>query len=285
VSVKNQKSEKREIGRIGRIGSRRTILKIVAVVLALLALSCLSLSIVWTRSTLNLTFLEEVRSGEARFSQLWEGISGTTLFFSSSKASLLFRSALLWLLYLLLCLLIFRILWVREHQRSNRSALLVSVLAAIEWLVLEGLRVGMIVGGSLSSRSMRESFYKNGGILQIVLLVLTFLFGFLFFLSRRSQENSTPLDTLSESKIRAGLLGALNADGYEISDLILTQYDGKKVCVLLFDSEEAWDASRERQEEEKIVALCEKLEPAYEIRFEAALKEEKKGKEEKEGKI
>lgn len=158
-----------------------------------------------------------------------------------------------------------------NHTKSRNRLTLTLALLPTEAAAFFGLRYYVKCLSSLSSDRMKEVFLNNSVILEVVMMILTLSIGLIAVLSARSGEGIGSQKALSkdETRIKAGLMGALNAGGYDICDLILTQYDGKKVAILIFDSQEAFDLAVEKGYDEEIRAACRRMEPEYEYRFEA----------------
>lgn len=179
------------------------------------------------------------------------------------------------LILLALCLVLLiagrAVLGGGDHKKSRNRMTLVFALLPAEVAAFFGLRYYVKCFSSLSSERMKEIFLNNSRILEVVVLILTLAIGLFAALSARSGEVSGAKESLKrdENRIKAGLMGALNAGGYDICDLIVTRYDGKKVIILLFDSQEAWDHAVEKGYDEEIRTACIRMEPDYEYRFEA----------------
>lgn len=158
-----------------------------------------------------------------------------------------------------------------DHKKSRNRMTLIFALLPTEGAAFFGLRYYVKCLSSISSDRMKDVFINNSVILEVVVMILTVAVGLFASMSARSGEISSAQERLSkdESRIKAGLMGALNAGGYDICDLIVTQYDGKKVIILIFDSQEAWDLAVEKGYDEEIRSSCSRMEPDYEYRFEA----------------
>lgn len=157
-----------------------------------------------------------------------------------------------------------------EKRKSvNRVALSLACLSIVEAGML-GMRVLVVARMGTNSPKTAEIFVNNSMILEIILLILTLVIGAIAAASAGYREIPPIRQKASKenSRIRAGLLGALNAAGYDIADLILTKYDDMKVIILFFTSEEDFDLAIERDQLREIEALCHSLEPGYEVRFE-----------------
>ena len=77
---------------------------------------------------------------------------------------------------------------------------------------------------------------SNSYTLEAVLLALTLLFGLLAFFSKRASEYDGRAGVTSKSeKLRMNALEAANRAGFDVSDIVLTSYDGEKTAVIIFD--------------------------------------------------
>lgn len=124
----------------------------------------------------------------------------------------------------------------RTHLRSALSGAISLALLPIERAVMLALRYYVYCRSSISSSAIRERFVSNSYTLEAVLLALTLLFGLLAFFSKRASEYDGPAGVMSKSnKLRMRALEAANRAGFDVSDIVLTSYDGEKTAVIIFD--------------------------------------------------
>ncbi len=153
------------------------------------------------------------------------------------------------------------------HTKSRNAAAITLATLPIQKLLLTGLKYYVTCLTDLSKK-ISEMFVRNTGFLEIVLIVLSLAIGGFAAASKRVGEYGTRSDSAAESNVKAGLLGMLGMQGYDIADVILTTYDGKKTAILVFEDEAAWDLAIEKGYDQKILAACQSAEPGYDYRFE-----------------
>lgn len=153
------------------------------------------------------------------------------------------------------------------HPKSRTAAAITLATLPIQKLLLTGLKYYITCFSDLSKK-ISEMFVHNTGFLEIVLIVLSLGVGVFAAASKRVGEYGTRSDSKVESNVKAGLLGMLGMQGYDIADVILTTYDGQKTAILIFESEAAWDLAIEKGYDQEILAACQAAEPDYDYRFE-----------------
>ena len=130
-------------------------------------------------------------------------------------------------------------------------------------------RVGTYYSTRITAQSMKETFYFNAGWFWIVFSILIASIGIIVVLFTEHRDYSQPDGKEKDLVMRAGLLGSLNSGGYEISEVLITKEERKKILILFFESQEKLENAEESGETAYIKEMCSKMAPGYEVRFEA----------------
>ena len=154
----------------------------------------------------------------------------------------------------------------------RRSALIGGLFGAflpLFGVILNWYRMNIYNSSRITARAMKDVFYNNAGWFWLVFTVLVAIIGVIvvFFTEQRDFSQIGRSD--KNIAMKAGILGSLNASGYDINEVIITKEDRKNIMILFYENEEKLDNAEESGETAYIKEICSKMAPGYEVRFEA----------------